>query len=387
MKFLLIHRNSLLFGQYKFLTSNIMISSVKFSRKDPANFFKTIRERVNNYFEEKGIEKTGNWELYSKSVTMFLLYFLPYALVLTPWVTHPILIILCYMVMGLGCAGIGLTIMHDANHGAYSNKPWLNKLMSSSMDIIGASSFTWHIQHNVLHHSFTNIYQMDEDIDDKPFLRLSPSGELKGYHRFQHFYALLLYSFATLSWVVKKDWAQLLSYNRSGMTEKCGFSPKKEWLKMIAWKTSYFAYVLLIPILLNKAWWAIIIGWVLMHMIAGLMITVIFQLAHVVEGPDHFDIPEHGNMDNTWAIHQLKSTANFACSSRFVTWFTGGLNHQIEHHLFPSISHIHYRKISKIVKETAKEFNLPYYEFKRVRWAIMSHLKVLKLLGRGLALS
>ncbi len=363
-----------------------MISTVKFSRPDSKNFFKTMRERVNGYFEEKGIEKTGNWELYLKSIAMFAIYLLPLALVLTPWVSHPALIIGCYFIIGIGNAGIGLTVMHDANHGAYSNIPWLNKLMSYSMDLIGSSSFTWHIQHNVMHHSFTNIYHLDEDIDDKPFLRLSPSGKLKKYHRFQHWYALLLYCFATLSWVIKKDFAQLITYNKTGMTEKCGFNPTMQWFKMIGWKIVYFSYILVIPMLLNS-WWAVLIGFVVLHMVSGLLITVVFQLAHVVEGPNHFDIPEEGEMEDTWAIHQLKSTANFACNSKIVTWFTGGLNHQIEHHLFPSISHIHYRNISKIVRETAKEYNLPYYEFKEVTGAISSHLKILKMLGNGVAIS
>lgn len=363
-----------------------MISSVKFPRQDRANFFKTMRERVNNYFEEKGIQKTGNWELYSKSIAMFSIYFVPYVFILSPWVNHPLLIIAFYAVMGIGTAGIGLTIMHDANHGAYSSKAWLNKLMSYSMDLIGSSSFTWHIQHNVLHHSYTNIYHLDEDIDDKPFLRLSPSGKLKTYHRFQHWYALLLYCFATLSWVVKKDFAQLINYNKSGMTKKCGFDPTQESMKMIGLKLFYFSYILLIPMLLNK-WWAVLIGWVVLHMVSGFVITVIFQLAHVVEGPNHFEVPEHGKMEDTWAIHQLKSTANFACQNKLVTWFTGGLNHQIEHHLFPSISHIHYKNISKIVRDTAKEYGLPYYEFKKVRSAVYSHLKILKMLGQGMAIS
>ena len=91
-------------------------------------------------------------------------------------------------------------------------------------------------------------------------------------------------------------------------------------------------------------------------------------------------------MKNTWAIHQLKTTVNFGAKSKIINWYTGGLNHQVEHHIFPHISHIHYGKISKIVRDTAKEFNLPYKEYKTTRKAIAAHFKFLKEMGRKPAL-
>lgn len=313
---------------------------------------------------------------------MLAIYLVPYFLILLLPLAD-ISIVLLYFLMGIGLAGLGLCVMHDAIHGAYSQWPWLNKVASFSMNLIGGSPFTWKIQHNILHHSYTNIYHLDEDIDDKPFLRLSPSGKLKKYHKVQHWYALPLYSLATLSWVLMKDFRQLITYNRTGLTRQHGFSPAKETINMILGKVLYVFFIIVVPLLLGLTWWAVALGFVLMHMLAGLYITIVFQLAHVVEGPDHHEAPLDGNMTDTWAIHQLKSTANFACNNRLVTWLVGGLNFQIEHHLFPNISHIHYRNIAKIVKHTAKEFNLPYYEHKRFRGAVMSHLKVLKMLGSG----
>ena len=362
-----------------------MYPTIKFARKDPQNFFPTIRKRVNEYFEKNQLKKTGNYQLHFKTFVVFAMYFVPFALILAQ--VFPVwLVLVCYAVMGLGNAGIGLCVMHDANHGSYSKRKWVNTIMEYSMNLIGASSFTWKIQHNVLHHSYTNIYHLDEDIDDKPFLRLSPEGKLKWYHKFQHWYAPLLYSFATLSWVTKKDFTQLINYNRSGMTERCGFNPTQETIVMIVSKLLYYSYMIALPILLGVAWWVVLVGFVVLHAVTGLLITVVFQLAHLVEGPEHTEIPHDGKMDNTWAIHQLRSTANFACKSKIVTFFTGGLNFQIEHHLFPTISHIHYSKISKIVKSTAKEFNLPYYEFNKVTEAVASHLRMLKLLGQGKAM-
>lgn len=358
-----------------------MHPSVKFSRQDPQQFFKTIRQRVNQYFEENQIDKYGNPHMYTKTIAMLSLYLVPFVLILVfnpaAWIS-----VLLYVVMGFGVAGIGLSVMHDANHGAYSRHKWVNNLMSYSMNLIGANSFTWKIQHNVLHHSYTNIYELDEDIDDKPFLRLSPHGKYRKYHRFQHYYALFLYSLATVSWVIQKDFKQLIHYAKTGIAQQNGFNVTREAVIMIVSKVLYFAYVIGLPILLGVNVGLAIAGFFIAHMVAGLFITIIFQLAHVVEGPDHFLPDPSGRMDDIWAIHQLKTTANFSRHSKFLTWFVGGLNFQVEHHLFPNICHIHYKKISEIVQKTAKEYNLPYYEHKYFLQAVASHLRVLRSFGR-----
>lgn len=356
--------------------------TLRFSKKDPKMFFQTMRTRVNAYFEENDIKKTGNFAMYFKTVTMFCIYFVPFILVLTLSMPNWAALLL-YLVMGLGLSGIGLSIMHDANHGAYSKNKTVNKLLGLSLNIVGGSSFTWDIQHNILHHTYTNIYEMDEDIDDKPFLRLSPHGKYKKHHKFQHWYAMFLYSLATISWICMKDFRQLRLYNKNGMTKKSGRDPKTEIIYMAITKGFYFFYILVLPMLLGVPWWVTILGFVLMHMVAGVLITTIFQLAHVVEGPTHHAPHPSGTMENTWAIHQLQTTANFAKYNPVISWFVGGLNYQIEHHLFPHVCHVHYKHISKIVKETAEEFDLPYYENKWFVTAVISHLKVLKSFGEA----
>ncbi len=355
--------------------------NLRFPRKDPNQFFHTMRSRVNAYFEDNNIKKTGNWTMYLKTFVMFAIYFVPFILILVLGMPNWAAIIM-YFIMGLGLSGIGLSIMHDANHGAYSKNKYVNKIMGLSLNLVGGSSFTWDIQHNVLHHTYTNIYELDEDIDDKPFLRLSPHGKYKKYHKFQHLYAMFLYSLATVSWIAMKDFRQLRAYNSSGMTEKSGRNPKTETAIMILTKSLYFFYIIALPIMLGISWWVVLLGFIIMHMVAGVFITTIFQLAHVVEGPEHHAPHPSGTMENTWAIHQLQTTANFAHYNPIISWYIGGLNYQIEHHLFPHICHIHYRHISKIVKETALEFDLPYYENKWFTTAVISHLRVLKEFGK-----
>jgi linoleoyl-CoA desaturase len=354
---------------------------LRFQRKDPTLFSQTIRQRVDSYFKENGIKKTGTPRMYAKTAAMFALYFVPFGVILSGtlpnWAAIPL-----FAMMGIGLSGIGLSIMHDANHGSYSRNKTLNNILGYSLNVIGGSSFTWKVQHNILHHTYTNIYSMDEDIHDKPFLRLSPYGKYAKHHRFQHLYALALYSLATISWVLLKDFKQLITYNRSGLTSNSGHKPARETAIMIVSKVLYFAYIFALPIALGVAWWAVLLGFLIMHMIAGILITIIFQLAHVVEGPEHHEPNPTGTMENTWAIHQLRTTANFSKDNPFVSWFVGGLNYQIEHHLFPHICHVHYRKISSIVKDTALEFGLPYYENPRFFGAVASHFRVLRQLGR-----
>jgi linoleoyl-CoA desaturase len=359
-----------------------MYPTVKFSPKDPANFYRLLRKRVNGYFKENNIKKTGNAKMYVKTAIILMMFFVPYFVMLSQvfpdWVA-----ILCYLVMGAGMASIGLSIMHDANHGAYSEKKWVNELMSYTINLVGGSAFTWRIQHNLMHHSYTNIYELDEDIEDKPFLRLSPYGKYRKYHRYQHIYAAFLYCLATVSWVLNKDFDQTLEYKKSGITEKQGYNHRREMSILIISKLVYWFYILALPIMLGVAWWAVVVGFLAMHFVAGLYITIVFQLAHVVEGPEHFKASQdEGNLENTWAIHQLKTTANFAPTNKLITWLVGGLNFQVEHHLFPNICHVHYKNLYKIVQQTAEECGLPYHIYPHFRQAVASHFRSLKALGQ-----
>lgn len=354
----------------------------KFNLQNQQDFIRTLKDRVNSYFEETGKSRFGNTTLYWKTLIMLVLYISPFVLILTgivPFWANWIL----YMVMGLGVAGIGMSVMHDAIHGSFSSNSIVNKIFRFSCELLGANSFNWKVQHNFLHHTFTNIAGLDEDISEKAILRLEPSGPWYKIHKFQHIYALPLYSLLTLSWIVWGDYFSLARYDKKGIVKQIGGHTAKEVTIMIFSKAIYLFMHFVLPIfILGFVWWHVLIGFLLMHMVSGFILSVIFQLAHVVEGPEYPMPDSNGNLENNWAVHQLHTTANFAKRRKLLSWFIGGLNYQIEHHLFPNISHIHYPKISKIVENTAKEFKLPYYEFRTFRSAVMSHIRQLKLLGK-----
>ncbi len=355
--------------------------TLKFSRKDPANFFRTLNSRVNKYFRENNIKRTGNWKVWLKTLIMFSLFLVPYALILTLNMTSWLQVILVF-VMGIGMAGVGMNVMHDGNHGSFSNKDWINKLMGSSIYILAGNVYNWKVQHNVLHHTYTNVHGHDEDLDAGKILRFTKHAQWKWYHRFQHYYSILLYGLLTINWAITTDFVQMKRYMKRKLSYGEFPNPFINWSTLVVSKVIYLGIWILLPILILKlSWWKILIGFFLMHYTAGLILSVIFQLAHIMDEAE-MPMPENdGSLKNTWAIHQLKTTVNFSPKNKFINWFTGGLNHQVEHHIFPNISHIHYGKIAEIVKKTAKEFNLPYNEFKTTRKAIIAHFNYLKLMG------
>lgn len=356
-------------------------STVRFSRKDPAKFFRTLNKRVNAYFKENEIPRTGNWKLYLKTFVMFSLFLSPYFLVLSLDISQWWMLLLT-VVMGVGMAGVGMNVMHDGNHGAYSSKKWVNKIMGGSMYILAGNVYNWQVQHNVLHHSYTNIHGHDEDLDAGYILRFTEHSKWKRFHKFQHIYSILLYGLLTFNWALTTDFRQTYRYLKRELSYGKMPSRWKQWSTIAISKLIYLAVWIVIPMFfVDVAWWKILIGFFVMHYTAGLILSVVFQLAHVVEDVE-MPLPEKdGSMKNTWAIHQLFTTVNFSPKNKLINWYTGGLNHQVEHHIYPNISHIHYKKISEIVRVTAREFNLPYNEYETTRGAVVAHFKHLKRMG------
>jgi len=280
-------------------------------------------------------------------------------------------------------AGVGMNVMHDGNHGAYSSKKWVNKLMGGSIYILAGNVYNWQVQHNVLHHTYTNIHEHDEDLEAGRILRFTKHDEWRQHHKFQHLYSVFLYGLLTFNWAITSDFLQMYRYTKKKLAYGNFPKPVINWSVLLITKIIYFSIWIVVPMLvLDIAWYKVILGFFMMHYVAGLILSIVFQLAHVIDQAETPIPDQEGQMENTWAIHQLHTTVNFGRKNRLMNWYTGGLNHQVEHHIFPNISHIHYTKISKIVKETAKEFNLPYNEYETTRKAIISHFRHLKSLGK-----
>lgn len=354
----------------------------KFSRELDKDFFETLKQRVNSHFKEKGISKTGNIHMVLKSVVMLSLFLVPLTLMLTGLITAPWLIFIMWILMGLGMGGIGMSVMHDAIHGSYSKNQTINKIMGYTMNIIGANANVWKIQHNVLHHTYTNIDNADDDIHTPSILRFSPHQKRKWIHRFQHIYVWFFYGISMFSWVTIKDFAQLFRYKKRGLIqEKSKF--RKELVQITVWKLFYYSYILVLPILLLPVSpWFILFCFFSMLFVTGILLSIIFQTAHVMPSSDYPLPNKDGLIENNWAVHQLATTTNFAPKNKVFSWLIGGLNYQVEHHLFSNICHVHYRDISRIVAETAKEYKVPYNLQRSFASAVKNHVKMLRQLGR-----
>lgn len=356
---------------------------VNFNRHDQPEFYKELRQRVNNYFKENNISRYANTNMKIKTVFMLCLYFVPLGLMITGAVNSLGWVLMLWILMGMGMSGIGLSVMHDANHGSYSRNKTVNRALGFLANFLGAYHINWKIQHNVLHHSFTNVEGFDEDIET-PIMRFSPNQKRRSFYKFQIFYAPILYGLMTINWFLTKDFLQLSRFNKKNLLASQGLNMKKALWQVVFNKVWYLGLTLVLPmIMVDLPWWQILLGFLLMHYICGLTLALIFQPAHVLEETSFYKTDENGSVENNWAIHQMRTTANFANKSVLFSWFIGGLNYQVEHHLFPNICHVHYRKISNIVKETAKDFNVPYYEHKTFAGALKSHFSLLHQLGTG----
>lgn len=358
--------------------------AIKFPTQLKPDFINELRAKVKEYFEVNKISKFGNANLVAKTVFMLSLYLGPYALMVSGLVSSVPILFLCGIIMGIGTAGIGMGVMHDANHGSYSKNRKVNKLVGYSLYLLGGFPTNWKYQHNTLHHGYTNIEGHDEDIDPIITLRLSPHKPLLKIHKYQQWYAWFFYSLMTISWATNKDFKKLINYKKSGADVNGSESFFSLYLKLIFSKILYYIVFLVIPILvIPVAWYWIALSFMAMHFVSGLILAVIFQSAHVVPTSE-FPLPNEKNntMENNWAIHQLLTTADFAPRNRLFSWLVGGLNYQIEHHLFPYISHVHYRNISFFVKDLAEKYQLPYHVQPSFVAAVKNHTHMLKSLGR-----
>ena len=355
------------------------MATIRFEGRN-AQFFSTLRSRIDQYFTENNIKPTGNWKLYIKTIVFTSTLVGSYlSLILFTTDQTWIQVGLC-MLLGISFAGIGFNVMHDGAHGSYSTKPWINKLMANSLNLLGGNAFYWVEKHNVAHHSYTNIDGADEDIDIYPFMRLNSNQKGFWFHKFQHIYFIFLYSIAYLSWILLQDMTKYFTgkvAHREMKGKMSGFEHFEFW----ASKLVYIGIFIVIPTYIFGIGTAII-GYLIVALTTGICITIVFQLAHVVEG---LNFVAHNDdvvvVQDDWATHQIHTTSNFATKNKIWTWLLGGLNFQVEHHLFPKISHIHYPKINEIVKKTCADFNVKYQEFPTMLKAIKSHMAYLKQIG------
>ena len=337
-------------------------------------FYVALKTSVEDYFTNNHLKKTGNSRLFTKTLVLVPAAILIYTSLLVFKMPALAAIGLCG-IFGFVLASIGFNVMHDACHGSYSSKNWINGLFGLTLNALGGNSFIWKFKHNIIHHTYPNIDGVDDDIAKSPLIRQCTTQKWVPAHRFQHIYVVLVYAITSVAWVFLMDYTK---YFRKKVIDtplqKMDF---KEHAIFWMTKLLYLVFYILIPVLaVGWAKWAI--GFLCFNVVMGFTLAIVFQLAHVVE-PATF---EFAKIEDEWAVYQVKTTANFATKNRIISWFVGGLNFQVEHHLFPRVSHIHYGALNKIVKATCLQYDVPYHEFPTMTEAVVSHFKMMKVLGK-----
>jgi linoleoyl-CoA desaturase len=361
------------------------MTKIKFSKAKEFDFYSTLNKRVDEYFTINKISKNANWVMTFKTLFYLGVFTAAYLLLILNENSVAIQFAL-WITLGFFTAFIGLNISHDAIHGSLSRHKSVNRSLSYTFNLIGANAYLWGIMHNIVHHTYTNIEGHDEDMESIPLLRMSPHQKLRKVHRHQYWYAFLFYGLASLSWVFIKDYVKFFKKKIGNYDNKK--HPRIEYFNLFFFKAVYYTIFLLLPMIFIKAlWWQVLLGFLALHFCEGITMAIIFMLAHIVE-ETHFPLPdEKGNMNNSWAIHQLYTTSDFGRENKILNFLCGGLNFQVEHHLYPRICHIHYKPISDIVKKTAEEYNLRYNANPTFSGALMSHIRLLKKLGRSESLA
>ena len=350
---------------------------IYFEDQGNRDFFQTLKNRVDDYFLHNKLSKQGGFFLYAKSAAILGVEILLYLLLISNWLSATGYI-LTYMLFGITTGLLNFMIVHEVLHGGFSPYHRLNKVLGYLFDITGISSYVWKVTHNTLHHTYTNIPGFDADIDKAITLRLNPKDTLRKFHHYQNYYAFFLYSLVTINWVFYADYSLFFKEIRENK------APRSEIILFFILKVvNLFLLVGLPLLLLQLPWWVIILGYFCGHLTSGLFISTVFQLAHVVESTGYAEPNDAGIIKNNWAAHELATTCDFAPDNLWLNWLLGGLNLQVEHHLFPLISHVHYPALQKIVKQTAAEYGLPYNECPTVASALVSHYTKLKELGRS----
>lgn len=343
-------------------------------------FYQSLKTSIDAYFTQKGIKKTGDWRLYIKAIILFTVSITLYVCLLT--VVMPLwLSLLSCALLGMSLACIGFNVMHDACHGSFSSSDKTNEAVGMSLNVLGAISFFWKQKHNIIHHTYTNIDGVDDDIAKSPIIRQCDSQKWVPAHKVQHLYLPFVYGITSIAWLFIMDFTKYFKRDISGTSAW----KMSSWNKFVFWATKVYYIIVFVafPIyMVGFLPW--LTGFLVMHVTMGFWLAIVFQLAHVVENTEFEYVALDGNkqFETAWAEHQLKTTSNFAMNNRVINWLVGGLNFQVEHHLFPKVSHIHYPAISKIVQEKCREFKMPYNYYETMSAAVASHFRFMKYLGQ-----
>ncbi len=353
------------------------MNKLKFSKDEGSQFYKELNERIEQYFSENKIRKTGNKIMIFKIVLYFSLDILFYGLMITS--TTSIGFYTFYLLMGLSVLMTAFNISHDAAHGvAVKSKFWNKLLFSLSFNLQGNNAYVWGKNHNESHHLYTNVEGSDIDVLNNPLFRMTESQELKWFHRYQFIYAPFLYLLYSINWFFFRE--TLMLFNLSSRTIKIEI-PRNEVVKLVIYKLLYIGYMIILPIyFLPFGWQTVLLSFLLNHFMVSILFVGVLGVSHLSDFVEH-PLPDQNNkLDMSWPKLQMCTSVDYDADSRFFNWTLGGFNAHTLHHLLPNICHVHYLEILPIFRELAQKHGLNYMEMP-YRKSLASHFRFLKAMG------
>jgi linoleoyl-CoA desaturase len=356
----------------------------KYKKADDAAFYPLLRKRIRAYFQESGLKPKGGKEVTIKTVALLLLYVSTYLLMISNWFS-PFGTLLMAISFGIINVLIVFNIAHDAAHNALFPNAKLNRILTYTFNMLGANAYLWDITHNQIHHTYPNVGAYDTDIEQQaPLIRVSPTVDRKWFHRYQAYYAPFLYLTYSVFLIFLKDYQDIgiLPKKDSKLLENRKH-PIREYLIFFASKIFYLCIGLIIPFLLiDVSWQQFLLGFFIVHLVMSFLLAVVLIPVHMVDEAPFEQVSPSGTIEESWSKHVLNNTTDYSANSRLANIFFGGLNTHLVHHLFPGICHVHYMKLSGIVKETAQSLGLEYRNVSMWQ-AICSHFRLLKRMGKA----
>ena len=355
--------------------------SIKYSSGNGNLFMRTLKRRTDNYFNENNISRYATSLVFIKAV-MILSVFLSSYLLLISGTFGPGTDLLLGTVCGICTVMMVMNIGHDAAHNALFRSRKMNEMACYSFELAGMSHYMWKLNHNIIHHPYPNISPIDSEINQAmPFIRLSPFFRKLKIHRYQHLYAPFLYLLFTINLTLVRDFQDMGIMSKANSQKIVKEFPVKRYVMLFASKLFYITYAVVIPmIVLPFVWWKVLLGFFFVHAMMSIFeLTIQFPL-HANDRATVVEINETGTIERKWEEQILENTTDYMPQSRLANFITGGINTHTIHHFFPGICHIHYIALTKILSETAKEFNLGYQCYPMGK-GLVSHFRRIKQLA------
>jgi linoleoyl-CoA desaturase len=354
---------------------------IRFKQARGGAFYSAVNQEVRDYFARTGKSRFADRVIFIKGVLYFSIAVGAYALILVggfgPW-----FMLALANVYGIGALLLAINVGHDGAHATLSRHQWINRAaLYGSFMLIGADPYLWQLRHVRSHHVFPNVNGSDIDIDSNVFLRLSPNHPKRWYQRYQHLYAPFVFWLVDIHTVFIQDVQYLFKRRLANMVDIR--HPPSAYVGFVACKLVFLAIVFVIPALaLPIPWWQVLIGALLMSFVSSCVFVYLLIGTHFAEETTFPAPNKDGELDHDWATHAMLTSLDWNPYSRIAHAIAGGSNAHAAHHLFPNVSHAHYREITRLIAKVAAELGVPHHVtiFHRM---VRSHFRFLRTMAHA----